>query len=198
MWSAAWKELKSSTAMTTRIPCGWYVDTMFSTDMSPAWLYDTLLDMRTEFLKYVLAKWLALCNKPKFSENTKGIETKKSVTDTVRHEREISNAGRKKMDFAERDECKPVLLKLSLAENLVKPLMSLFGTEWRERGYGLWTVRDLSCSDLVRNVQWGLCKNLLSAEYFTKHCTENPIYVFPETALPRSQFLHLCICEGFI
>jgi hypothetical protein len=44
VWSAAWKELKSSTAMTTRIPCGWYVDTMFSTDMSPAWLYNTLLD----------------------------------------------------------------------------------------------------------------------------------------------------------
>jgi hypothetical protein len=32
---------------------------------------------------------------------------------------------------------KPVLLGLSLvAGNLVKPLMSLYGTEWRERGYG--------------------------------------------------------------
>jgi hypothetical protein len=29
-----------------------------------------------------------------------------------------------------------VLLKLSLAGNLEKPLMSLSGTEWRERGYG--------------------------------------------------------------
>jgi hypothetical protein len=28
-----------------------------------------------------------------------------------------------KLDFAERDECKPVLLGLSLAGNLVKPLM---------------------------------------------------------------------------
>ena len=36
MSSASWKEGKSSTAMTTRIPWGWYVDTMFSTDMSPA------------------------------------------------------------------------------------------------------------------------------------------------------------------
>jgi hypothetical protein len=25
-----------------------------------------------------------------------------------------------------------------LAGNLVKPLLSLLGTEWRERGYGLW------------------------------------------------------------
>ncbi len=32
---------------------------------------------------------------------------------------------------------KPVLLGLSLAGNLVKPLLSLYGTEWRERGYGL-------------------------------------------------------------
>ncbi len=40
------------------------------------------------------------------------------------------------MDFAERDKCKPVLLRLSLAGSLEKPLMSLFGTEWTERGYG--------------------------------------------------------------
>jgi hypothetical protein len=42
------------------------------------------------------------------------------------------------MDFAEIGQCKPVLLGLSLAGNLVKPLLSLYGTEWRERGYGLW------------------------------------------------------------
>jgi hypothetical protein len=40
-----------------------------------------------------------------------------------------------KTGFAERDECKPVLLRLSWAGNLEKPLMSLYGTEWRERGY---------------------------------------------------------------
>ena len=45
--------------------------------------------------------------------------------------------GGKKLDFAEIDQCKPVLLGLSLAGNLVKPLLSLYGTEWRERGYGL-------------------------------------------------------------
>jgi hypothetical protein len=45
--------------------------------------------------------------------------------------------GGKKLDFAERDKCKPVLLRLSLAGNLEKPLMSLYGTEWSERGYGL-------------------------------------------------------------
>jgi hypothetical protein len=38
-----------------------------------------------------------------------------------------------------RDKCTPDLLVLSLAGNLEKPLMSLYGTEWRERGYGLLT-----------------------------------------------------------
>jgi hypothetical protein len=42
-----------------------------------------------------------------------------------------------KLDFSERDECEPVLLGLSMAGNLVKPLLSLHGTEWRDRGYGL-------------------------------------------------------------
>jgi hypothetical protein len=32
--------------------------------------------------------------------------------EAVRHEQEISNAGRQKTDFAERDKCKPVLLRL--------------------------------------------------------------------------------------
>jgi hypothetical protein len=43
-------------------------------------------------------------------------------------------------DFAERDKCKPVLPRLSLAGNLEKPLMSLYRTEWRERGYRLWLL----------------------------------------------------------
>jgi hypothetical protein len=34
---------------------------------------------------------------------------------------------------------KTVLLGLSLDGNLVKPLTSIYGTEWRDRGYGLWT-----------------------------------------------------------
>jgi hypothetical protein len=35
-------------------------------------------------------------------------------------------------------KCKPVLQRLSLAGNLEKhSLMSLYGTEWRELGYGL-------------------------------------------------------------
>ncbi len=59
------------------------------------------------------------------------------IPEAVRHERDISNAGRYKPDFTEIDECKPVLLGPSLAGNLVKPLLSLYGTEWRERGYGL-------------------------------------------------------------
>jgi hypothetical protein len=53
------------------------------------------------------------------------------------HKQMISNGGRFKPAIAERDKCKLVLLGLSLARNLVKQLLSLYGTEWRERGYGL-------------------------------------------------------------
>jgi hypothetical protein len=47
--------------------------------------------------------------------------------------------GWSKLDFAEkkRDKCKTVLLRLSLAGNLEKPLLSFCRAEWRERGYGL-------------------------------------------------------------
>jgi hypothetical protein len=48
----------------------------------------------------------------------------------------ISTAWWSKLDFTYRDKCKLVLLRLSLAENLEKPLMPLNGTEWRETGYG--------------------------------------------------------------
>jgi hypothetical protein len=37
--------------------------------------------------------------------------------------------GGKNRIFRKRNECKPVLLRLSLAGNLEKPLMSLYGTE---------------------------------------------------------------------
>jgi hypothetical protein len=59
--------------------------------------------------------------------------------EVVQHEREISNAGWWKLDFTERDECKQVLLRLSLSlsVNMDEPLMSLYGTEWREHGNGL-------------------------------------------------------------
>jgi hypothetical protein len=43
------------------------------------------------------------------------------TTGEVRHYWEISNEGRQKLDFSERDECKPVLLGFSLAGNLEKP-----------------------------------------------------------------------------
>jgi hypothetical protein len=41
-----------------------------------------------------------------------------------------------------------------LAGNLVKPLISLSGTDWRERGYGLWTLRPYF-------VEQGLCSFVL-------------------------------------
>jgi hypothetical protein len=40
-----------------------------------------------------------------------------------------------KTGFCRKNECKPVLPRLSLAGNLEKPLLSLYETEWRERGY---------------------------------------------------------------
>ncbi len=64
------------------------------------------------------------------------------------------------LDFTEIDQCKPVLLGLSLAGNLVKPLLSLYGTEWRERGYGLWLM-----------VEW---------EEGTIYCTVQPLIKLPD------------------
>jgi hypothetical protein len=43
-------------------------------------------------------------------------------------------------DFAARDKYKPVLLRLSMAGNLEKPLVSLYGIEWRDGGCGLRSV----------------------------------------------------------
>jgi hypothetical protein len=68
------------------------------------------------------------------SERHLAVEIDNPTSEGVRHEREISNAGRLKLDFSEIDQCKPVLLGLSLAGNLVKPLLFLYGTDWRERG----------------------------------------------------------------
>jgi hypothetical protein len=45
------------------------------------------------------------------------------------HEQLISGAGWSKLDFAERDKLN--LLRLSLARNLEKLVMALYGTEWR-------------------------------------------------------------------
>jgi hypothetical protein len=74
----------------------------------------------------------------------------------------ISDAGRSKPDFAERNKCKPVLLRLSLARNLEKLLMSLYGTEWRgEHDKGLWggktwtEVGDLDEPYLAKPAQQG-------------------------------------------
>jgi hypothetical protein len=54
-----------------------------------------------------------------------------------------------KSGFCGRDKCKPVLLRLSLAGNLEKPLMSLYGTEWRERGYGLRSLVPVGADEII-------------------------------------------------
>jgi hypothetical protein len=60
-----------------------------------------------------------------------------SLTEAVRNEREVSNAGRKKLDFADRDKRKPVLLRLSLAGNLKKTTFIPLWDRSGEHGYGL-------------------------------------------------------------
>jgi hypothetical protein len=50
---------------------------------------------------------------------------------------EISDAGLSKLNFAERDKCRPVPLRLSLARNLEKPVMSIYGTKWRKCSFRL-------------------------------------------------------------
>ncbi len=59
-----------------------------------------------------------------------------------------------KTGFAERDEWKPVLLPFSLAGNLEKPLMSLYGAEWREHGYGLGCSVFITIHDHHLSRQW--------------------------------------------
>jgi hypothetical protein len=67
--------------------------------------------------------------------------------------------------------------------------------------YVPWTIRPLDDTSLGRCVRWTM--EDASLERCNPHCTvpKIPIYVCNprnETALPRSQFLHLCICERII
>jgi hypothetical protein len=52
-------------------------------------------------------------------------------------EQVISDAGWSKLDFVERDKCKPVMLSRSMTINLEKPVMFLCGTKWRKCGFRL-------------------------------------------------------------
>jgi hypothetical protein len=99
---------------------------------------------------------------------------KTATTEAVRHERDISNAGRWKLDFAEIDQCKPVLLGLSLAGYLVKPLLSLYWTEWRELGYGLCIWLHLSAKVLLTRVQEGSMRGSLGLKNTAQKSTPRP------------------------
>jgi hypothetical protein len=48
-----------------------------------------------------------------------------------------SQMQRRKKLILPKEMSKPVLPRLSLAGDMEKPIMLLYGTEWRERGYGL-------------------------------------------------------------
>jgi hypothetical protein len=63
--------------------------------------------------------------------------------------RTASDAGWSKLEFAERDQCRPVFLRLSLAGNLEKPVMAHYGTKWMERGYGLRALYDTDRSRVL-------------------------------------------------
>ncbi len=65
-------------------------------------------------------------------------------SEAVWHEQLIS-------DFSERVKCRLVLLRLWLARNLENPVMSLYGTEWRERGFRL---RALHCLQYKYNFRY--------------------------------------------
>jgi hypothetical protein len=78
---------------------------------------------------------------------------------------------------------------LSLAGNLEKPLMFLYGTEWRERGYGLWSehtgylkqnehfiltnLQVLKKDELDAGLETGLRIPLLCPELPANHCNIN-------------------------
>jgi len=76
-----------------------------------------------------------------------------------------------KPGFSEGDKCKPGLLRLSLGGNLEKPLMSVYGTEWKERGYGFHSC----CTVLLR--LWALKTEI---SYFH----ENGIFKMPPSQPP--------------
>ncbi len=67
-------------------------------------------------------------------------------------------------------------------------------------------VSEVRCARLIWTCRgWPGCFRLaaltrLICDWLFQHCTENPILFIPinETAKPRSQFLHSCICERFI
>jgi|LakMenE18May11ns_1017448.scaffolds.fasta_scaffold8781319_1 hypothetical protein len=69
-------------------------------------------------------------------ENEINVLNLKYSSEAVRHEREISNAGRLKLDFAERDKCKPVLLRLLLARNKKKHWCPFMGPKEGRREHG--------------------------------------------------------------
>jgi len=102
------------------------------------------------------ACWLVLCMVVPYEYGMMSFDWLRclvSLPEAVRHEQQISNAGWKKLNFAERDKWKPVLLRLSLARNLEKPLISLFGTEWRERGYGLKELLGPTAKSLLKKAK---------------------------------------------
>jgi hypothetical protein len=72
------------------------------------------------------------------------------------------------MDFAERDKCKPVPPRSSLAGNLEKPHMSLYGTEWRERGYGLRTLHMCVCKTIRPLPHLSACFTIMG-HHFWQH-----------------------------
>ena len=71
------------------------------------------------------------------NQNQKNKKREENRSEAVDRNGRFQMQGGKKLDFTEINQCKQILLGLSLAGNLVNPLLSLYRNEWRERGYGL-------------------------------------------------------------
>ncbi len=90
------------------------------------------------------------------------------------------------MDFAERDECRPVLLRLSLATNLEKPELSALGDE-REAascdGRGVRSALFCVLMSLKRRKRIALPKpttNIVTVQRLSDSVTKSyaPMYIF--------------------
>jgi hypothetical protein len=69
------------------------------------------------------------------NQNQKNKKREENRSEAVDRNGRFQIQGGKKLDFTEINQGKQILLGLSLVGNLVKPLLSLYRNEWRERGY---------------------------------------------------------------
>jgi hypothetical protein len=91
----------------------------------------------------------------------------------------------------------PVLLGLSLAGNLVKPLLSLYGTKWRERGNGL-CMRIQLCEYKAPPLYY-LTYGLLSLSFIS--ILQALVYIYrligAQLSEEKKQESHICVLQVY-